>query len=62
MPWYMQALEATVQRHIGRGVVYLLQKVHVIGVPGLGNEGGYRAICKVRISMMANISIIIDFA
>jgi hypothetical protein len=44
------------------GVVYLLERAQVIAIPGFENEGGYGKISKVRVSRMANILTIIDFA
>jgi hypothetical protein len=58
---HMQALKTTMQQHMGGGVVWLLEKAQVLGIPGFGNEGGYGEICKVRISRMTNIPTIVNF-
>jgi hypothetical protein len=62
VPWRVQAMKAAMQYHMGGGIVYLLEKALVVAVPGFGNEGGYGEICKVRISRVASIPTIVDFA
>jgi serine/threonine protein kinase len=47
---------------MGGGIVYLLEKALVVAIPGFGNEGGYGKIQKVRISRVASILTIVDFA
>jgi hypothetical protein len=55
-------MKAAMQHHMGRGLVYLPEKALVVAVPGFGNEGGYGEIRKVRISRVASIPTIVDFA
>jgi hypothetical protein len=62
VPWHLQALKLAMQQYMCGGLVYLLEMVEVIAVPGFGNEGGYREIRKVRISRVVNIPTVIDFA
>lgn len=62
VPWRLQALKAAMEQHMGGGVIYLPETAKVIAVPGFGNEGGYGEIRKVRISRVANIPEVIDFA
>jgi hypothetical protein len=47
---------------MGGGIVYLPEKTLVVAVPGFGSKGGYREIRKVRISRVASIPTIVDFA
>jgi hypothetical protein len=62
VPWYVQAMKAAMQHHMGRRIVYLPKKALVVAVLGFGNEGGYGEICKVCISRVASIPTIVDFA
>ena len=47
VPWRLQALKSAIQWYMGGGLVYLLETMEVIAVPGFENEGGYGEICKV---------------
>jgi hypothetical protein len=47
---------------MGRGLVYLPKRAHVIAVSRFDNDDGYGEIRKVRISRMANIPTIVNFA
>jgi serine/threonine protein kinase len=62
MPWHEQALKSAMERHMGHGVVWVLEKSKVVPLSGFTGEGGYGKVRKVRIDGFDGIPSYIEFA